>query len=163
MLTPAELVDSAAIVVHVKARGYCKPEECSQLPTTAAPEPKAPPPSGPASMSLTGPLADGLIAFDVIDVLKGSPLAVVFAVPGKVVEQDDFNDRTVPYNFVRREGRAGSCYARTYRQGAEYLLFLRPVGKVMTPYWAPLAPINEQVRSGQDPWVAWVRKQVQGK
>ena len=32
----------------------------------------------------------------------------------------------------------------------------------LTPYWAPLAAVNEQVRGGQDPWVAWVRRQLAG-
>jgi hypothetical protein len=163
MPTPPELVDNATLVLHVKARVYCPRQECSELPASIGPEPKPIFANEPMSSSSIGAFVEGLIAFDVIEVLKGPNMQVVVAIPGKLVERDDYNDQRVPYNFVRREGRSGSCYARTYRQGAEYLLFLRPVGKVMTPYWAPLAPINEQVRSAQDPWVVWVRNQLRAK
>src|SRR5688500_4721810 len=65
------------------------------------------------------------------------------------------NEGTVPYSFVRREGRHGNCFARQYRQGAEYLLFLNmtAAAPALHPYWAPLAPVNEQVVGEADPWV----------
>jgi hypothetical protein len=47
----------------------------------------------------------------------------------------------------------GNCYALTYRSGAQYLLLI----KAGTPYWAPLAPTNEQVQGEDDAWVSWVR------
>ncbi|HXG55876.1 MAG TPA: hypothetical protein VNJ03_10900 [Vicinamibacterales bacterium] len=101
--------------------------------------------------------------FDVIDALKGQGVPKTFTIPGRLVEGDDFNDRPSPYTFVRRGGRSGNCFAYGYREGADYLLFLQPSGDVMTPYWAPLAPINEQVRPAPDPWVGWVRQQLLGK
>jgi hypothetical protein len=73
------------------------------------------------------------------------------------VDSDDFNDRPVPYDWVRSSGTSGSCFAFDYREGAEYLLFLRSIGGVLTPYWAPLAPTNEQVTGPEDPWVIWTR------
>lgn len=166
MLTPVELTQKAALILHVRARGYCTGprEECRQLPQSlAAVNPNAPAMAAPASYSSVGISPAGQITFEVIDVLKGQGLPKTFTIPGKLVEEDDFNDRTPPYTFVRQGGRSGNCFAYGYRQGADYLLFLQPAGEVMTPYWAPLAPINEQVRSGQDPWVNWVRQQVQAK
>jgi len=29
--------------------------------------------------------------------------------------------------------------------------------------WFPLGPVNEQLRSSDDPWVQWVREQVRAK
>jgi hypothetical protein len=30
----------------------------------------------------------------------------------------------------------------------------------LTPYWAPMAANNEQIRGADDPWVVWVRHQL---
>ena len=50
-----------------------------------------------------------------------------------------------------------------YRRGAEFLLVLKwyPAGVTLTPYWYALAPTNEQLRSDQDPWLRWVRQQIE--
>ncbi|MFL5607097.1 MAG: phosphatase PAP2 family protein, partial [Gemmatimonadaceae bacterium] len=70
----------------------------------------------------------------------------------------------VPYTMVRMAGQRGDCYARQYRRGAEYLLLLRHVdAKTLTPYWIPLAPLNEQVRGSDDAWVTWVRARARGE
>jgi hypothetical protein len=29
-----------------------------------------------------------------------------------------------------------------------------------TPYWAPLLPVNEQIRGRDDPWLLWVRREI---
>ncbi len=77
-----------------------------------------------------------------------------------------FAGRPVPYDFIRPGGRHGNCVALEYRQGAEYLLLLKrssnqaALPDTLTPYWAALAPTNEQVFGPADPWVAWVRKTV---
>jgi hypothetical protein len=52
---------------------------------------------------------------------------------GALVETDDFNDLQVPYKFVRPDGRSGSCFATSYREGAQYLLML----KKETPFAIP--------------------------
>ena len=104
--------------------------------------------------------ADGMIDFEVLRVLKGPDLPMIIRVPGKLTDPDDFNDQRPPYTFVRRGGRSGNCFAYGYREGAEFLLFLRPGEQGMMPYWAPLAPINEQVRPGGDAWVEWVAQQL---
>jgi hypothetical protein len=33
----------------------------------------------------------------------------------------------------------------------------------LTPYWAALQPVNEQLRGAADPWLLWVREQVAAK
>lgn len=41
------------------------------------------------------------------------------------MDNDDWNDKPAPYDFVRPTGRIGSCYTNQYRAGAEYLVFLK--------------------------------------
>ncbi|MFL6546981.1 MAG: hypothetical protein ACJ8LM_17595, partial [Candidatus Udaeobacter sp.] len=56
---------------------------------------------------------------------------------GALVEDHSSNDQQAPYTFVRPSGRAGSCFAGSYREGAEYLLFLKKNnGGELTVYWA---------------------------
>ena len=82
--------------------------------------------------------------------------------PGYLVQEDDFNDQRAPYTFVRPGGRAGSCFANSYRADAQYLLFLRKTKTgALTVNWAALAPVNEQLHSADDPWLLWVREQAQ--
>jgi hypothetical protein len=98
------------------------------------------------------PLPTSTIQFQVLEVLKGARLGAL-VLPARVDGNDDFNDRPVPYDFVRPEGRHGNCYALSYGLGRQYLLFV----KDGTPYWSALGPTNEQVRGADDPWVRWVR------
>jgi hypothetical protein len=163
--TPTQLVERAALILHVRAKGYCREAEatCTELPNsfiTGAGSTGAP---GPASWSSVGLGPKGLVEFEVVAVLKGPKPTESVKVPGTLVERDDFNDVTVPYTFVRPGGRGGNCFAFGYRLGAEYLIFFRPGKAHLTPYWAPLAAINEQVRGSEDPWVVWVRRQLAGK
>lgn len=137
--SPERLVREADLIVRARATGYA---------TAAAPTP--PPLGQPASM----------VQFTVLEVLPGARDAPVgLQIPGTLVEHDDFNDRPAPYDFVRPEGRGGNCYAQSYRSGGEFLLFLKK-GKdgALTPYWAALAPVNEQLRPGRDPWLEAVRE-----
>ncbi len=47
------------------------------------------------------------------------------------------------------------------RQGAEFLLMLKKgADGSYAVNWYPLGPVNEQLRSGEDPWLLWVRDQV---
>jgi hypothetical protein len=81
---------------------------------------------------------------------------------GVLVEQEDLRDGPIPYQMVRPAGQRGNCFATEYRPGAEYLLLLSRSDRAgLTPYWAPLAPLNEQIRGPDDPWVAWVREQLE--
>jgi hypothetical protein len=100
------------------------------------------------------------IQFEVMEVLKGDHPRAHLLVPGDSTALDDFNGGDVPYRIVRSGGQRGNCIATSYKLGAEYLLLLRANKDVFHPYWAPLAPLNEQVTGRDDAWVMWVRKQL---
>ena len=110
------------------------------------------------------------VTFQIVETLKGIVPTPLIAVAGELTADDDVNDSPFPYQFVRRGGRHGNCFAKTYRAGREYLLMLRPTDPTtavrlpfaprVTPYWEALAPTNEQVTGTTDRWVVWVRAQV---
>ena len=95
----------------------------------------------------------------VTEIIVGSGVPDSVRVYGWMTAQDDFNTASVPYPSVRQAGQRGSCYAEEYRSGGEYLLLLKRRGDQLTPYWAPLAPTNEQVRGPDDLWITWVQHQ----
>lgn len=134
------LIEKADAIVRVEVEGYATPPADTRYFTTGVPDSK--------------------VRFKVIEVVRGLNISDV-ELPGYVVQQDDFNDHAPPYTFVRPGGRSGSCYANSYRDGAQYLLFLskRATGE-LTVNWAPLSPVNEQLHSPDDPWLIWVRQQV---
>jgi hypothetical protein len=103
---------------------------------------------------------DAQIVFRVEQVVKGDTTPVELELLGQPATKDDFNEGVVPYQFVRSEGRRGNCFATTYHLGAEYLLFIKDRSGEQTVYWDPLAPVNEQVRGKDDPWVRWVAEEV---
>lgn len=112
----------------------------------------------PDPLIRTTQVPDSTIRFRVIETLRGPSLPVLI-LPGYLSQRDDFNDHEAPYRFVRPGGRSGSCFANTYRKGAQFLLFLR-AGQDMryTVNWDALAPVNEQLHSDSDPWLLWARK-----
>lgn len=97
----------------------------------------------------------GTVRFSISETLKGIERKEIRA-EGFFTNADDPNDLPVPYHFVRPGGRHGNCYAESYREGRAYLLFI----KNSTPYWSPLAPVNEQVTSESDSWVQWVKQHL---
>lgn len=101
------------------------------------------------------------VRFKVMEVIRGKTLANL-TLPGYLSDSDDFNDRPSPYNFVRPGGRHGNCHADNYRAGAQFLLLLKKehTGE-LTVYWYALGPVNEQLHSTADPWLVWVRAEVQ--
>lgn len=118
---------------------------------------------------LVPPDATGLgearaIEFEVLEVLRpdvGREPPRRLYIGGHLTDSDDFNPGPVPYVHVRREGQRGSCSASAYRTGGEFLLLLRRTKSgYYTPYWAILAPVNEQVRGADDPWVHWISHQL---
>jgi hypothetical protein len=112
--------------------------------------------SGPPPASrMPQPWPNAQVKFQVLSVLKGKPRSMI-QIPANLVPKLDPNDRPVPYDFVRPGGRRGNCYAVTFKQGQEYLLFL----KGDTPYWSPLAPTTEQVIGTTDPWLIWVKREL---
>jgi cyclase len=134
--TPAQLVRGADIILHVIADRYV-----------------VPPPEG----WVTSGEAPSIIQFQVVEVIKGDYGADILELHGYLSGRDDFNDGPVPYTFVRDNGRAGSCYANTYRENGHFLLLLKTQKGQITPCWAGLAPLNEQIQGSADPWLEWVR------
>jgi hypothetical protein len=76
---------------------------------------------------------------------------------GYLTDRDDFNDVPLPYRFVRPGGRAGSCFANSYKEGAQFLLFLKRSGSGYTTNISALGPTNEQLQGREDPWLKWVK------
>lgn len=105
-------------------------------------------------------MPDATIEFRVEEVLSGRNVSGTLVINGYLSDKDDFNDRPVPYDFVRPLGRAGMCYASEYKKGAGFLLFLRKGDSGFTPYWNALAPTNEQLKSARDPWLVWAREYI---
>jgi hypothetical protein len=107
------------------------------------------------------------VRFTVLEVLKGSVASGPLGFSGVAGTRNDPNDHPVPYSFVRPGGRRGNCFALEYWIGAEYLLLLKrteprsPDAGNLTPYWAALGPVNEQLFGGaDDPWCVWVRREL---
>lgn len=107
------------------------------------------------------PQPAGRVTFVVREVLKGQTPGLTLTLPGIAVAASEFNPTSVPYRAPRPSAMAGSCFSYQYQLGGEYLLLLKLVpGQGLTPYWAPVAPVNEQLQAAQDPWLRWVRQQL---
>jgi hypothetical protein len=118
------------------------------------------PAGAPANAMRTG-VTDSKIRFHILEVIRGQGLTGEIVLPGFLSNDDDFNDHASPYQFVRPNGRAGSCYANTYRRDAQFLLLLKKgAGGEYTVNWYALGPVNEQLRSEDDPWLLWVRQEA---
>jgi hypothetical protein len=100
----------------------------------------------------------GPVSLEVLQRLKGADLSTPLSVLGYTNKYEGPNQSKPPYKFVRPGGQHGNCFAHDYKPGAEYLLFLREG----TPYWAPLAAVNEEVKGADDPWVLWVKAALRG-
>jgi len=117
------------------------------------------PPSDPTKMT-TG-AHESRIRFSVLEVVRGLGIEKELILPGYLSDRDDFNDQAPPYSFVRPNGRSGSCFANTYRTGAQFLLMLKKTNNGdYTVNWYALGPVNEQLRSENDPWLLWVRQEA---
>jgi hypothetical protein len=137
-----ELITNADVVIRARAIEYKTPPANSNIWTTGIP--------------------DSVVSFQVLETIRGeAPLNL--ALHGYLTQGDDFNDQKPPYTFVRPGGRGGSCFANSYRQGTEYLLFLKKsaASGELTVNWAALAPVNEQLHDANDPWLIWVRGQAE--
>ncbi|MDQ3634294.1 MAG: DUF6438 domain-containing protein [Acidobacteriota bacterium] len=132
------MIENAEVIVRVEAEKYV---EASKDDIRVLNEP-----------------SDGPINFKVKEILKGDSVPKNIILNGYLSDTDDFNEREVPYNFVRPGGRGGSCSAYEYKKDAEFLLFLKKVDEKYTVSWYPLAPTNEQLHSSNDEWITWVRK-----
>lgn len=104
--------------------------------------------------------------FRVLSILKGTLSSTRLVFNGVPAAKDEPNRSPVPYQTARPSADA-ACVTVEYRQGAEYLLFLKRAGHPafaqpdeLTPYWAPLAPTNEQLFNPGDRWEEWVRSRL---
>jgi hypothetical protein len=141
IISNVDMVTAADAVVRARAIEYASLPSDPNIRTTGVP--------------------DSRVRFKLIEIIHGQRISNL-TLPGYVVQADDFNDQPAPYTFVRPGGRSGSCFANSYREGAEFLLFLKKTEDgAFTVNWAPLAPVNEQLHSADDPWVVWVREQAQ--
>jgi len=115
----------------------------------------------PANEMRTTLVLDSRIRFQILEVIRGKETTDDIILPGYLSNQDDFNDQAPTCSFVRPNGRAGSCYANTYRRDAQFLLVLKKSkdGEYMVNWYA-LGPVNEQLRSEDDPWLLWVRQEA---
>ena len=103
----------------------------------------------------------GWTRFRPTEILRGPFPNRDFWLQGDLVDGDDFNEGPVPYRMVRPAGQRGDCFASEYRLGGEYLLLLKKdTGGLLTAWWAPLAPLNEQISGPEDPWLRWVRERL---
>ena len=109
---------------------------------------------------VTTGVPDSRVHFHVLEVIR-SDARTDLTLPGYLSDGDDFNDHPSPYKFVRPGGRAGSCFANTYRSGAQFLLLLKKKQDgELTVNWYALGPVNEQLHSTNDPWLLWVRAEA---
>jgi hypothetical protein len=105
------------------------------------------------------------IEFKVEETIWGSDVPATISLNGYLSKEDDFNESPLPYKFVRPKGRYGNCFAIEYKEGAQFLLFVRKSSDwslfhaptVYTTNFSPLGPTNEQLRDADDPWVKWVK------
>ncbi|CAF4960219.1 unnamed protein product [Rotaria sp. Silwood1] len=140
LTTPEELVSKAHVIIRATAVNYEKPPKEPNMWTTGIP--------------------DSIIKFEFEELIKGNKsIPIPLLINGYLSQYNDFNDHSPPYMFVRPGGRRGSCIANTYKQDAEFLLFLNDK---FTPYWDALTPVNEQLYSpsSADQWLQWVKNQV---
>jgi hypothetical protein len=110
--------------------------------------------------SLRGPRE--IIEFKVEEVLKGEAVPTILHINGWLSDKDDFNDSSMPLYSIRPDGRGGSCHAYSYKQGGEFLLFVKKRGDCLTPYWASMAASNQQLHSSDDLWLGWVKQHLSG-
>lgn len=145
--TPVELVRLADVIVRARAEGL----------------------SSQPGREGSVPFSPTQVEFRVVAVLKGKLPTNRLRFNGRITTRDERNRGTVPYLSVRPSGD-GVCFSLEYRQGAEYLLFLKPASyrayaqpepDQLTPYWAPTAASNEPLFGPSDAWEAWVRAQLQ--
>jgi hypothetical protein len=137
---PLEMVAQSDLIVRVTALDYAAPPANANLRTSGVPDSK--------------------VRFRIEEIVKGSYSTKEIVLSGYLSGSDDWNDRPVPYDFVRPGGRSGSCFANTYRVGGQFLLVLKRNLTDLTVNWYALGPVNEQLRSENDPWLLWVRQQV---
>jgi hypothetical protein len=139
-IVPEEMVGQSDLIVRATAVEYAQPPSNPNIRTTGEP--------------------DSQVRFRVDSLVKGRKAPPELQLPGYLTDADDYNENSVPYHFVRRGGRAGSCFANMYKTGGQYLLVLKLRAGAYTINWYALGPTNEQLHGPNDPWLVWVQEQV---
>ncbi len=109
---------------------------------------------------------ESTVEFRIEETIWGVDVPATIVLHGYLADRDDFNEVPLPYRFVRPGGRAGSCFANSYKTGAQFLLFLKrgTNSYVSTSGYttniSALGPTNEQLRGPDDPWLQWVKAYV---
>lgn len=111
----------------------------------------------PDPNTTTTGVPESTVEFKVEETLWGGDAPQTMILHGYLTDRDDFNDVPLPYRFVRPGGRAGSCFANSYKKNAQFLLFLKRSRGGYTTHVSALGPTNEQLRGPEDPWVKWVK------
>ena len=101
----------------------------------------------------------GKVRFSVEEVVKGRYSDREIILPGTLMPNDEWNLDDPPY-INPRSSADSRCYTHFYRTAGQFLLMLKRKGNGYTTEWMPLSPVNEQLRSGRDPWLLWVRDEV---
>lgn len=110
----------------------------------------------------------GEIEFHVKSLLKGELSEKRLIIEGILTDNDDYNEDPVPYEWVRPMGQLGYCFGVHYKRNADFLLFLSHpapahddwLRRDPSPYWASLAPTNEQLHPKNDAWLNWVEVKI---
>jgi len=116
----------------------------------------------PDSKTITG-VPESTVEFKIEETIWGGDAPASIVLHGYLTDKDDFNDVPLPYRFVRPGGRGGSCFANSYKKGAQFLLFLKKspsshmTNTGYTTNISALGPTNEQLRGVDDPWVKWIK------
>lgn len=116
----------------------------------------------PDPKTRTTGVPESIVEFKVEETIWGVDVPATITLHGYLTDSDDFNEAPLPYRFVRPGGRSGSCFANSYKSGAQFLLFLKKAPWHMstsgyTTNISALGPTNEQIRDAEDPWVKWVK------
>jgi hypothetical protein len=116
----------------------------------------------PDPKTITTGIPESTIEFNMEEAIWGVDVPIKIVLHGYLTDRDDFNDVPLPYRFPRPGGRGGSCFANSYKKGAQFLLFLKksPLHISSTGYTvniSALGPNNEQLHGTGDPWIKWVK------
>ena len=144
------MLNADAIVVAVPEREYAPGDTEAPL--------------GPADALERWPLVE----FRVLEVVWGRDVPETLVLSGTLVDSSNFNVGPIPYVFSAQRQRTKYVLPDRYARDGRFLLFL---GREMdsdggrsylTVEHDARTPNSEQLRSEDDPWLAWVRGFLEG-
>jgi hypothetical protein len=111
----------------------------------------------PDPLLRTTGVPESTVEFKIEETIRGVDVPKTIVLNGYLTDKDDYNEVPLPYKFVRPNGRSGFCFANSYKQGAQFLLFLKRGPRGYTVNFSALGPTNEQLHGPDDPWIKWVK------